>query len=64
MLLPSFIMSLISLREIAVPASNIAGKKSIYKIIASLCFGFVMLDVLFFVLARCYLFIYDGKHIR
>ena len=48
MLLSSFIMSIISLREIAVPASNIVSKKSIYKINVSLFVGFIMLDVSFF----------------
>ena len=48
MLLSSFIMPLISLREIAVPASNIVCKKSVYKIHVSLFVGFIMLDVLFF----------------
>ena len=51
MLLPSFIMSLISLREIAVPASNIVCKKSVYNINVSPFVGFIMLDVSFFVLA-------------
>ena len=64
MLLSSFIKSLISLREIAVPASNIVCKKSIYKINVSLIVGFIMLDVLFFVLAQWYLFIYGGKQVR
>ena len=63
MLLSSFIMSLISLREIAVPASNIVCKKSIYKINLSLFVGFIMLDVSFFVLAQWYLFRYDGKQV-
>ena len=44
-------VSLISLREIVVPASNIVCKKSIYKINVSLFIGFIMLDVPFFVLA-------------
>ena len=60
----SFIMSLISLREIAVPASNIVRKKSLCKINVSLFVGFIMLDVSFFALARWYLFIYDGKQVR
>ena len=51
MLLPSFIMSLISLREIAVPASNIVCKKSVYNINVSPFVGFIMLDVSIFVLA-------------
>ena len=42
MLLPSFIVSLISLREIAVPALNIACKNSIFKTNVSLFVGFVM----------------------
>ena len=51
MLLSSFFMSLISLREIAVPASNIVCKKSIHEINVSLFVDFIMLDVSFFVLA-------------
>ena len=47
MLLSSFMMSLILLREMVVPASNIVFKKSIYKINASLFVGFIMLDVSF-----------------
>ena len=52
MLLSSFIMSLILLREIAVPTSNIVRKKSIYKTNVSLFVGFIMLDVSFFVLTQ------------
>ena len=42
MLLSSFIKSLMSLREIAVPASNIVCEKSIYKINVSLFVGFII----------------------
>ena len=49
-LLSSFIKSLMMLRELAVPASNIVSKKSICKINLSLFVGFIILDVSFFVL--------------
>ena len=47
MLLSSFIMSLILLGKIAVAASNIVCKKSIYKTNVSKFVGFIMLDVSF-----------------
>ena len=64
MLLSLFIMYLILLREIVVPASNVVCKKSIYKTNVSFFVGFMFSNFFFVALAQWYLFVYDGKQVQ